>query len=235
MQPRYKSGKSRAKTKATLCICVQTKLPSFSELERTSPQIITGSWFHGQNSPNVVAGGGERRGISFVWRHFLCGSALKRDYITSIVASEPSAFIHWLMYGGPSDPHKERAFQQFSKQEVWTQYSHLITVKLIDPVSHWRKKTLARKKTPAGKLSSNHLTGDDELTNTGQTHHSFKTHGASSFYCVKPHTHIYESFSVCSRSMENLALWLTFHVCAPDHPGTLLKVSLVCPLVGAQG
>lgn len=121
---------------------------------------------------------------------FFCGSALKRDYITGIVASEPSAFIHWPMYGGLSDPHKERAFQQFSKQEVWTQYSHLITIKLIDPVSE--KKTLARKiKTLAGKLSSNHLTCDDELSNTGQTHHSFTTHGASSFYCVKHLSHIH--------------------------------------------
>lgn len=50
-----------------------------------------------------------------------------------------------------------------------------------------------KKKTPAGKLSSNHLTCDSELTNTGRTHHSFKSHKASSFYCVNPHTHTYTS------------------------------------------
>lgn len=50
--------------------------------------------------------------------HLLCDSALKGDYIITIVASEPSAFLHWLVYSGPSDPDKDGAFQQFSKQET---------------------------------------------------------------------------------------------------------------------
>lgn len=123
------------------------KLNSRSSVNsKESPsRIITGSWFQGQNSPNVVAGGGEKRGIFLCLKAFSLWHCSERDYITSIVASEPSAFIHWSTYGGPSDPHKERAFQQFSKQEVWTQCSHLITVKLIDPVSHRQKETHGKK------------------------------------------------------------------------------------------
>ncbi len=71
--------------------------------------------------PKVCGRWGEKEGnFPFVWTHLVCDSALKRDYIITIVASEPSAFLHWLAYSGPSDPDKDRAFQQFNKQETQT-------------------------------------------------------------------------------------------------------------------
>lgn len=103
-----------------LCVC---------ELYRSSSRVnysvrITAHILQGQNSPNFVAGGVKRRGnFPFVCTHLLCDSALKRDYIITIVASEPSAFLHWLEYSGLSNPDKDGAFRQFSKQETQT-YSH---------------------------------------------------------------------------------------------------------------
>lgn len=62
----------------------------------------------------------KRGELSFVSHTFLCGRALKGDYIIGIVASEPSAFPHWTIYSGLSAPDKDRAFRQFSGQETQT-------------------------------------------------------------------------------------------------------------------
>lgn len=56
--------------------------------------------------------------LSFVCTHFCVAVHWKGDYIISIVASEPSAFPHWPTYSGLSDPDKDGAFRQFSRQET---------------------------------------------------------------------------------------------------------------------
>lgn len=126
-------------------------------------------FLQGQNSPNFVAGGWKGGEFSFVCMHLRCDSVLKRDYIITIVASEPSAFLHWLEYSGLSDPDKDGAFQQFSKQEAQT-YSHTSLQSNTSTASVSSTETRTKKKEAI--LSSSHLTSDYGLTNIGQTHHS---------------------------------------------------------------
>lgn len=125
----------------------------------------------GQNSPNSVRWGSVLESF-IVCEHLLGDRALKRDYIITIVASEPSAFLHQPVYSGPSDPDKDKAFQQFSKQEAQTHSHTSFRSNAISHSSHCQKDAHAEK-PPEATLPSSHLTSDYELTNISQTHHSW--------------------------------------------------------------
>lgn len=142
--------------------------------------------------------------FSFVCTHLLCDSALKRDYIITIVASEPSAFLYWLVYSGPSDPDKDRAFQQFRKQETQT-HSHTSLQSNSSTRSVTSEKTKKRRRpyyhqviwllTMGWLILVRHIT-------------HVQTDGASPFFfswksdifqasaedCVKPHEHMTHFF-----------------------------------------
>lgn len=87
--------------------------------------------------------GGE---ISFVCTHLLDDSVLKGDYIITIVASKPSAFLHWLVWSGLSDTDKARAFQQFSKQEMQNHSQTSLQSNSSTPQSPAKRHSLHKKK-----------------------------------------------------------------------------------------
>lgn len=126
----------------------------------------------GQNSPNSVAGGVQYGNFSLSVGIYSVTERWKGDYIIAIVASEPSAFLHQPVYSGPSDPDKDKAFHQFSKQEAQTHSHTSFLSNSISRCNHCQKDAHAEK-PPEATLPWSHLTSDYELTNINQTHHSW--------------------------------------------------------------